>query len=275
MDDGKVRKGTVMDTLFIAKKCITPFLIPPGIFVFLLLVNGLRQMGKGNGKNGFFQCVLGLLLWLFSLAPFSNLLLKNLENGFTVPKNVQGDVIVVLGGGMRDEAEDLSGKGVPKGDSLERLVTAARLEKRLKIPVIVSGGAVFKDSRPEAPVMKRILVELGVPANRIMVEEKSRDTIENAKYSKEICGRQGYKKIILLTSSYHLKRSEKAFRNNGLPVTPYPANIKAHGPVRYGFIGYLPAASSLMDTSVYLKEYLGMLFYAVTPKGEKGRTPAP
>lgn len=264
-----------MDALFIAKKCITPFLVPPGIFVLLLLLSGLRQMGKGNGKNGFFQCVLGLLLWLFSLAPFSNLLLKNLESGITAPKSVQGDVIVVLGGGMHAEAEDLSGRGVPGGDSLERLVTAARLEKRLKIPVIVSGGAVFKDSRPEAPAMKRILVDLGVPANRITVEDKSRDTMENAKYSREICSRQGYKKIILLTSSYHLKRAEKAFRNNGLAVTPFPANIKIHGPVRYGFIGYLPSASSLMDTSVYLKEYLGMLFYVVSPKGEKDRTPAP
>jgi uncharacterized SAM-binding protein YcdF (DUF218 family) len=264
-----------MDVLFIAKKCLTPFLLPPGIFVFLLLISGLRQVAKGNGRNGFFQCVLGLLLWLFSLAPFSNMLLKNLENGFTMPKSVQGDVIVVLGGGMRHEAEDVSGKGVPKGDSLERLVTAARLEKRLKIPVIVSGGAVFKDSWLEALAMKRILVDLGVPTNRILVEDKSRDTMENAKYSKEICGRQGFKKIILLTSSYHLKRSEKAFRSHGLAVTPFPANIRTHAPVRYGFVGWLPAASSLMDTSVYLKEYLGMLFYAVTPKGEKDGKPAP
>jgi uncharacterized SAM-binding protein YcdF (DUF218 family) len=264
-----------MDALFIAKKCITPFLIPPGIFVVLLLISGFRQMRRGNGRNGFFQCVLGLLLWLFSIGPFSDLLLRNLESGLSLPKGVQGDVIVVLGGGVRDEAEDLSGKGIPTGDLLERLVTAARLEKRLKIPVIVSGGAVFKDSRPEAPVMKRILVDLGVPASRVIIEDKSRDTMENAQYTREICAGHGYKKIILLTSSYHMKRSEKAFRKIGMAVAPYPANIRTHGRVRYGFFACLPEAPSLMATSACLKEYLGMLFYAVMPDGEKAGKPAP
>jgi uncharacterized SAM-binding protein YcdF (DUF218 family) len=264
-----------MDALFIAKKCVTPFLIPPGVFVLLLLVSGFRQIGKGNGRNGLFQCALGLLLWLFSIAPFSDLLLKNLESGLEKPDTVKGDVIVVLGGGMHDEADDLSGKGAPRGDSLERLVTAARLEKRLKIPVIVSGGEVSKDSRPEAPVMKRILTDLGVPANRVIVEEKSRDTMENAKYSEEICAKHGYKKIILMTSSYHLKRSVTAFRKYGMTVTPYPANLRTGGHTRYGYIGFLPAASSLMDTSVYMKEYLGMASYAILSKAGKDSQSAP
>lgn len=250
-----------MDALFIAKKCITPFLIPPGIFVLLLLVSGLRQMRKGNGKNGLFQCTLGLLLWLFSTTPFSDLLLKRLERGLEKSDSVKGDVIVVLGGGMHDEADDLSGKGAPRGDSLERLVTAARLEKRLKIPVIVSGGAGFKDSRPEAPVMRRVLMDLGVPANRVLVENKSRDTMENAKYSEEICAKHGYRKIVLLTSSYHMKRSMTAFQKYGMTVTPYPANVRTHGHTRYGYISFLPSASSLTDTSAYMKEYLGMLYY--------------
>lgn len=250
-----------MDALFFAKKGITPFLIPPGIFVLLLLVSGLRQMRKGNGKNGLFQCTLGLLLWLFSTSPFSDLILKRLERGLEKPDSVKGDVIVVLGGGMHDEVDDLSGKGAPRGDSLERLVTAARLEKRLKIPVIVSGGAVFKDSRPEAPVMKRFLTDLGVPANRIIVEDKSRDTMENAKYSKGICAKHVYKKIILLTSSYHMKRSMTAFQKYGITVTPCPANVRTRRHTRYGYIGFLPTASSLADTSAYMKEYLGMLYY--------------
>jgi uncharacterized SAM-binding protein YcdF (DUF218 family) len=253
------------DILFFAKKFLTPFLVPPGLFVILLIGSGLSQSGKGNRRHGLYLCFLGLLLWLFSAAPFSDLMLKNLEKGLAMPAAVQGDVIVVLGGGFHGEAEDLSGKGVPRGDSMERLVTAARLEKRLKVPIIVSGGSAGKGSRPEAPAMKRILVDLGVPANRVIVEERSRDTMENAAYTKEICSGHGYHKAVLLTSSYHMKRAVKAFRKNGLTVTPYPANLRMRGPVPYRFIGYLPSASALTDTAVYLKEYLGMLFYAVSP----------
>jgi len=250
-----------VDALFLAKKCITPFLIPPGIFVLLLLGSGLRQAGKGNGRNALFQCALGLLLWLFSVAPFSDAILKSLERGLDTPDSATGDVIVVLGGGMHDGADDFSGKGIPAGDSLERLVTAARLEKRRKLPVIVSGGAVREDSRPEAPVMKRVLTDLGVPAHRVIVEDRSRDTMENAKYSKEICTKHGYRKIILLTSSYHMKRSMAAFRKYGMTVTPCPASLRTRGHTRYGYTGFLPAASSLTDTSAYMKEYLGMLCY--------------
>lgn len=251
--------------LFLVKKCLTPFLIPPGLFVMLLLGSGLSQTGKGNRRHGLLLCFIGLLLWLFSTAPFSDLLLKNLEKGLTIPAAVQGDVIVVLGADIHDEAEDLSGKGVPGRDSMERLVTAARLEKRLKIPVIVSGGAVFPGSRPEAPAMKRILVDLGVPADRVIIEDRSRDTAENARYSQEICVRHGYRKAVLLTSSYHMKRALQAFQKNGMAVTPFPANLRTRGHGRYGFSSYLPSASNLTDTARCLKEYLGLLFHAVSP----------
>ncbi len=75
---------------------------------------------------------------------------------------------------------------------------------------------------------------------------------------------QRYEKIILLTSSYHMKRAVKAFRKNGMDVIPYPANIRNQGHKQYTFTDYLPNASAMKDTAGSLKEFLGMLFYTIT-----------
>ena len=59
--------------------------------------------------------------------------------------------------------------------------------------------------------MKRFLTDLGVPDPMIIVEDKSRDTIENARYARQICERRGFVRPILVTSAYHLKRSVLSF----------------------------------------------------------------
>ena len=205
--------------------------------------------------------VVGLVFWIFCSAPFSNFLMKGLESEFQIPKNVKGDVIVLLGGGSLKNVPDFSGYGIPTDRMLGRIVTAVRLQKHLDIPIIISSGKVYKNSISGAFIAKRFLIDLGVKEGQIVIEDKSRDTFENAKYTREIFLRNGYKNPILVTSASHLKRSLLAFRKVGFDIMPYPTNFRSMRIRNYHLYSYLPHSSSLMTTSIALHEYLGILFY--------------
>ena len=245
--------------MFILKKILTPFLMPPGIFIGLLICAGIWLFFKKHWKAGFLNCLIGIFMWLLSLSPVSDTMLRGLESDFKIPKNLHGDVIILLGGGVTDKAPDLTGVGAPSGDMLERTVTAVRIQKRLNVPIIVTGGVVFKGKAAEAPIVKRFLVDLGVPSERVIIEDKARDTIENAKYSKEICEKNGYKNPILVTSAYHMKRAVLSFKKVDMDVLPFPAGFRTWENKRYGWESYLPGGFDGSATA--FREYLGLIFY--------------
>ena len=249
--------------MFLFKKLVAPFLLPPGLFILALLLSGVLLIFWHRRKIGIFNLVVGLLFWIFCSAPFSNFLMGTLESEFQIPNNVKGDVIVLLGGGSIDDVPDFSGYGIPTDRMIGRIVTAVRLQKYLNIPIIVSSGKVHKNSSAGAFIAKRFLIDLGVEEGQIVIEDKSRDTYENAKYTREICLRNGYKNPILVTSASHLKRSLLSFKKMDIDIVPYPANFRSKRIKNYQLYSYLPRSSSLMTTSIALHEYLGILFYNI------------
>ena len=249
--------------MFFLKKLITPFILPPGIFILALIASGVLFIFMKRRKIGSFNVALGLLLWIFSSAPFSNYLIGGLESEFDLPTDVTGDCIILLGGGIIDEVPDFSGFGTPSDRMLGRIVTAVRLQKKLSIPIIVSGGRVSGNRSSEAQIAKRFLADLGVEEGQIVTEENSRDTYENAKYTREIFLRKNYQKPILVTSAFHMKRALLCFKKIGLGVIPYPAGFKSKNAKNAGWVGYLPRSGSLAATSDAFHEYLGNLFYRI------------
>jgi uncharacterized SAM-binding protein YcdF (DUF218 family) len=146
------------------------------------------------------------------------------------------------------------------------MVTAVRLQRRLGLPVLITGSAVFADRTPEAPVVKRFMVDMGVPPDKILVEVKSRDTIENARFSKKILEQKGFKKPILVTSAYHMRRSVEAFRKVGLEVTPVPSSFHTAPGRPTIWIDRLPNSGALEMTTIVLHEYLGLIYYTLVGK---------
>jgi uncharacterized SAM-binding protein YcdF (DUF218 family) len=205
-----------------------------------------------------------LLLWFSSVTLLSDRLLRQLEMTQPIPGGFSADVIVLLGGGLYPTAQDLSGTGVPSAEMMSRIVTAARLQRMTGLPLIVSGGTVFASEYPEATVVRRILIDLGLPADRIFVETSSRDTLENARFSKVICDRQYFRKVLLVTSAYHMKRALFLFDKAGLPALPVSAGICSGNPQPLGWQDLLPRASAMGDTAKVLREHIGMVFYRLT-----------
>ncbi|MDI6801436.1 MAG: YdcF family protein [Thermodesulfovibrionales bacterium] len=247
--------------MFLIKKTIAAFLLPPGIFILLLYATGLWFLFRKKFAAGIINLCLGILIYVSSISPVSDFAMSRLESGLRIPSNPQGDVIILLGGGVYNNAPDMSGTGVPSGEMMGRMVTAVRLQKMLKVPVIISGGKIHKDRIAEAVIVKRFLIDLGVPANKTITEEISRDTMENAIYSSEICRKNNFKKPIVVTSAYHINRTVFSFKKANMNIIPFPANFKTWNNKKFEWKDYLPDISDLENTYTALHEYLGMLFY--------------
>lgn len=248
--------------MFIAKKILAAALLPPGIFILLLLWLGWRLIRKKRRGTGLVLWLLALGLWGLATGPVATRLIGSLERGYNATAVPHGDVIVLLGGGLLENVPDLTGRGAPAGDMLARLVTAVRVQRQLGVPIIVSGGVVHPGRAAEAPVVRRFLVDLGVPAEQILLEEQSRDTSDNARFSAEIIRQRGYAAPILLTSAYHMRRSLIAFTRAGITVTPLAANFQA-SPAKWIWADLLPEAQHLSSTSKALREFLGLLWYKI------------
>jgi uncharacterized SAM-binding protein YcdF (DUF218 family) len=249
--------------MFILKKLITPFLLPPGIFIIILMVVGYMALRKKHYRSGIGALSIVALLWMVSVAPFADFMMRSLESGLAIPDQPEGDVIIVLGGSVYGASPDLSGTGAPGPDTMQRMVTGARLQHALGIPIIISGGKVYKTSGSISKVTKRFLIDLGIPSQAVILENRSRDTYENALYSKAICDQKGFARPVLVTSAYHIKRSILSFKKVGLNPLPFPCAITTWPNKHYGWTSYLPRAGALATTSAALHEWIGLIYYNI------------
>lgn len=248
--------------MFALKKTITPFILPPGIFILVIILVSLVMLYRKRWKLGLVNLIVGLMLWALSTVPLANFLIHGLESDYSIPANPSGDVIILLGGGMVEGVPDLTGTSTPSPSTMGRIVTAVRLYRRLGLPIIVTGGRVYDDADSAvATIAKRFLMDLGVPERLITVEDRARDTAQNARLTSAICRQQGFSKPILLTAAYHLTRARMAFDAAGMQVTPIPAYFLGSRNIPNTWRHLLPRAATLHTSANALHEYIGILYY--------------
>jgi uncharacterized SAM-binding protein YcdF (DUF218 family) len=202
-----------------------------------------------------------MFIWLFSISPVANTMLRWLESDYVIPQNPQGDVIILLGERVDSYVPDIFGIGTPSGTTLNRMIAAVKLQKNKDIPVIVSHGKDRKSSLSKGSIIKRYLVEFGIPRSKIILEERSRNTFENVRYSVELCTKNDFKFPIVVTSAYHMKRSILSFNKLRKQVIAYPAHFLSWENREYSWESFLPKNKNLKNSSIALKEYLGLVFY--------------
>jgi len=149
----------------------------------------------------------GVAVFLFTCTNIYLLLLKPLDIGKEVD-NPYGDVILVLGGGLK--------KGRELGYSTEeRLNLAVQLFRQKKKTIIVSGGSLYKGS----PAIKKIttfFLKNGIEEKYIIFEGRSQTTFDNFYYANKIINDMKLKEIIVATSPYHQRRSQMILSYMGL-----------------------------------------------------------
>jgi uncharacterized SAM-binding protein YcdF (DUF218 family) len=235
--------------MFFLKKLITHFILPPGLLVIAFALLGILTKRKLAKLLAF---SFTLFVYLLSVEPIKDLLYKPLEDAYPVPSKPEGDAIVILGGGAYNT-------GILKEDSTKRLLTGFVLHKQTNLPIILSGGASI-GALPEAEVMKGLLLTLGVDKSKIYTEVNSKDTEENAQEVKKLCERLRCKRVVLVSSAYHMRRAVLAFQKAGLEVVPYPTDFKRD--MKYNFYSLLPKMGVFADSYKALREYLGLVWYS-------------
>lgn len=241
-------------------RIIESLLLPPGGPVLLGFI-GLLLWRIGLGRKLF---VLALLLtWLVSLPVTAKLLMAGLERYPALSeeqiKHTDTDAIVVLGAGRYLKAPEYGQDSVSR-NVLFRLRYAAWLAKRTGLPVIPSGGVPLIAGESEARINGNVLrEEFGVRVEHI--EQRSRSTWENARYTAQLMKKMGIGQIILVTDAAHMPRAMYAFERNGINPLPAPTgfvNIPEH---EHTWLEVLPSAQAMLESYYALHEYLGLLWY--------------
>ncbi len=167
----------------------------------------------------------------------------------------KAQAIVVLGGGV-DAAE--AGHPDPDlGAAADRVWYAARLYHAGKSPLLVLSGGTDPAVKltSEAAAMRVLLRDLGVPDSAMLLEEKSRTTDENTRFSAGLLRQRGIKKILLVTSALHMKRALRYWQGEGIEVQPAATDYEARAVPAWHL--WLPSAKALEASARALKEWLG------------------
>jgi uncharacterized SAM-binding protein YcdF (DUF218 family) len=246
-------------------KVLTQLFLPVGLAVLLGAAAGLALLLGRTRVAGLALLLGGLPLALCSLPATADALRDALaaEHGPRPVEAVPGaDVIVLLGGGI----------DAPGGDRLhpdlnaaaDRIWHAARLYRAGVAPwILVSGGSVWGTrQQTEAEAMRTLLLDLGIPEAFVILEDRSRNTRENAERTARLAEEWDFARIVLVTSATHMPRAAAAFRAVGFEVVPAPTD-HARFDDRPSVLRWLPDAEALHESSKVLKEYLGRTVYAL------------
>lgn len=240
-------------------KWLYMWLLPLGS-VFLVLFAILIYMFRKRAAGRWALLVTVLCFYGLSIQPVSQLFVHPLETRYEQPQldDLQGDVIILLGGGSLSGVPDVDGTGQLGLAASHRFLTALRLQKALHVPILLSGGVVFAGDASEAAIEKRMLLSLGVAEADVYSDEKSRNTAENARYAKDLCTQHGWQHPIVVTSGFHMARAAGFFAREGMDITPYPCDYRTTNTVRLSAFSLIPQSIVLFDSCLAIKEYAGM-----------------
>ena len=208
--------------------------------------------------------VLGLAVLVgFSLEPVSNALLASLEDPplRTYRPDLTYDVVVLLGGVVEDRVQATWGQRSFNEDN-ERLLETYDLLKQGHARYAIASSGPVSASRAEvveARALKDQLVAWGIAEGRVLVEDKSRNTYENAVESASIVRARGWKSVLVVTSAFHMPRAYGCFREVLLDVDTLPVDFRSYKSPYTGEL--IPRADHLARSTVALREWLGRGVY--------------
>jgi uncharacterized SAM-binding protein YcdF (DUF218 family) len=211
-------------------------------------------------KSGFALFATAFLWTAFwSVPAMSDGLRNSLEDRHVVVREESlpaADAIVILGGATRYwwlQKEDVD----PWELGSSRLAAGARAWLSNRAPIVIlTGGRGGRDAS-EAARMKTAIQRLGVPASALVLEERSRNTEDNAANTARLAHPLGVRRILLVTSALHMPRAMLLFQRQGFEVTPVPVPEKGHRKTWRD--RWLPSPSALWRSGRALKEYVALL----------------
>jgi uncharacterized SAM-binding protein YcdF (DUF218 family) len=240
----------------------TNFLIGLGLLGALLLATRFASAGRKIMVASI------ALLAVCAFSPLGNLILYPLESRSPPWDAARGapDGIVVLGGSIDPDLSIAYHTPVIRS-AADRIVAAAALGRRYpNARIIFSGGSadLFANDAREADYAGQIFESLGIGKDRLIMERRSRNTYENAVFSKGVASPKQGERWLLITSAYHMPRAVGLFRKAGFPVEPYPVDWRVGRDAADILSLSNIAVDGLGRTDVGVREWIGLLAYRLT-----------
>lgn len=248
--------------MFVLSKLFDVVAQPANVVLIALAVACLLLFSRRAALGRALVCTVTLVLLLLAILPWDHWLVASLEGRFSAPQTLPAhiDGIVVLGGAVDPVVSVARGQPSVNG-AAERLTTLIELGLRHPEAQLVftgGSGSVTHQALKEAPIAQAFLDTLGFASERVLFEGQSRNTRENAIFTRDLVTPQPGQTWLLVTSALHMPRSVGTFRAAGWKVLPYPVDYLTTGEgggLRFN------AASGMGAISNALHEYLGMAYY--------------
>jgi len=237
-------------------------ILDPLFIIFILLIVSfvvfVRNVKQKSDSLVLLFCL--ILLYGAGIAPAANYLCYYLEKDYMNHPAVETgniDAIVVLGCGTKD-IHALNTTWNSEMESL-RVLHAVEVYHRVGAKYFICSGA-GDDKMSQAEAMAKLAEKWGVPRERIRLEPNSKSTAQNAL---EVGKMFAHQKITigLVTSAFHMKRSEKEFKKYFAHVVPLPAHYLYSSPGKDIAIRYMPQSKEIYKTSLALKEIIAQIWY--------------
>lgn len=254
---------------FTASKILAFFAAPSNILVSLAIVGMLLLFTRWARFGRVLAFVALVLIAVLGMLPVGYWLMGGLENRFPQWNASQGAPtgFIILGGAVDPELSRDRGS-TALGLGAERLTVVAKLAREFPSAKFIysSGSAVLLGGPAEADSVLPLFESFGIDRSRIILENKSRNTAENAAFSKAIANPKPGERWVVITSAAHMPRAMGVFRAAGFNVEAYPVDWRTQrtgGPAIKWFV------RGLADIDDAAHEYIGLLVYWITGRSSE------
>lgn len=227
----------------------------PIYWIMALVIIGLLSKNRKRKKRFFIAAI--VVSYVFT-SPFFLLCFQKVWDvkPYAIDSNKKYSCVIVLGGFSSGET-DADGHF---NNSADRFIQGVKLvETKQASHILISGGngILVPGEFREAAWVKTQLLKFNIPDSLILTESQSKNTIENAQFSKLVLAKSHLPPpYLLVTSSFHMRRASMIFKKAGIDVVPYPCNFFGSD-VSFGIMNFLPDSNVLYNWELYTKEVVG------------------
>jgi len=259
---------------YVVSKIMTALTLPSSIAVTAIGVGTLMLFAPRLARLGKKLAIFGLaLLLLLGIAPIGNVLIHPLEERFAggkEPTSSDGITGIIVLGGFEESWVSSGRRLLSINEAAERLTETVRLALRLpETRVVFSGGAggILQANQDAAGEVGSYLRDVGIAPDRIVLEGRSRNTHENAVFTRDLVTPKSGERWLLITSAYHMPRSVATFRKAGFDVIPWPVDFRTRdaGDMLRAF-DTIPDGLKRVDLAS--REYAGLVAYWLTDRSD-------
>jgi uncharacterized SAM-binding protein YcdF (DUF218 family) len=237
-------------------EALSRVLLPEGLLALALIGICLSLLFRAMRVAGILTAIALIVLALSAMPLFANWLMGTLETQHAAATPPRAEVAIVPGGGV---ITSTTRPGPEFLEAADRVWYAAHLYRSGHVKRIIAvGGRQQRAGRPEAEVMREMLIALGVPSESITIGTASRNTYEYAREARTIMREP--QTALLVTSAFQMPRALAVFQKTGMMVEPAPCDFRTRR--RSGTsLDWLPDADAFLMTSDAMREWIKYYTY--------------